>query len=121
MRGLKTLAFASAAVALTSASIAAPLRSRHAFGHIVLGGGAIGETQEERQRRNAKAGGRDKRIARNKARRAYSYPRRRSSAPRTLRFGRLFKSDKREATFTRYLEVGLTRNEAAKLARRVAA
>lgn len=78
------------------------------------------DEEADRRRRNLAAGGRDKRIAKNKARR--SYPNRcRRLGPAVARYGRLFKSDAREAAFGSALALGKSRNEAAKIARRVAA
>lgn len=82
--------------------------------------GRSGADEAERRRRNLAAGGRDKRIARAKARPSFAR-RRRNVGSTSARFGRLFKSDKREAAFTAALAAGETRNDAMKLARRVTA
>lgn len=84
----------------------------------VILGGRSGADEEERRRRNLAAGGRDKRIKRQKARTSFG-ARRRKAGPTSARFGRLFKSDKREAAFTAALAAGETRNDAMRLARRV--
>jgi hypothetical protein len=91
----------------------------HSGGSIVLPA-AAGLSEDDRRRRNLKAGGRDKRIKRNKAWRSLGRAGRADQA-RAPRFGRVFKSDAREAAFKAAIELGKSRNEALKLARRVAA
>jgi hypothetical protein len=122
VRGLGRFALAGAAVALSSASFGVPsFTSRFsAFtpGPIILGGGSGSDTLEDRQRRNEAAGGRDKRIKRNKARR--SFGRRRAMRGGAPRISKPFlRSDARNAVFLRALNEGVSHNEALKRARRV--
>jgi hypothetical protein len=106
-----------AGLAAASLGVSAIGSDRNAIGSIVLPA-AAGLTEEDRRRRNLKAGGRDKRIKRDKAWRSFGHGRKRATS---LRVGRVFKSDKREAAFGAALAEGKSRNEALKLARREAA
>lgn len=118
MRALRSVA----AAALLAGSMASPLGGSHSRFDAGPGipFGTLVDTQEDRRRRNLAAGGRAKRIARNKARRSLRAARTRSivAGPRE---GRVFMSDKREAAFKAALAAGETRNNALKLARRLAA
>lgn len=81
----------------------------------------IVEPLNERQQRNADAGGRGKRIKRDKARKSFLPRRKVQTSRQPSSNGMVFKSAKREAVFRAGLNKGLDRNEALKFARRVAA
>jgi hypothetical protein len=108
-----------AGLAAASLGVSAIGSDRNAIGSIVLPAVA-GLTEEDRRRRNLKAGGRDKRIKRDKAWRSFGYGRKRAS--RGCAVSKPFlRSDARNAAFLAAIEAGKSHNQALKLARREAA
>lgn len=107
-----------AGLALASSIAARPVFAGADFGHNAISLPIANfDTVEDRRRRNLAAGGRDKRIKWNKARRSRP-ARRRSTRYGSPRTSNPFTYQRRKDAFDAALAAGKSRNEAAKLARR---